>query len=491
MANKGKNTFSYGSMAIPRGESRYSIMRWGWRGLNRTDTIDSGSITDCSGVNINPPYVDVCADFKTVASYAYPLGIFGFDNFLIVIYLDGGSVKVDRRQGNSVITQVMCTASGNEADPRTVVQFNVAENTENIVASTINRKILIFPDKYSMDFKPTGGSLNLAYLGDSFPDIEYATVYGSRLFGVDSNLVYASEYNDYAGWNLDTADDVSDAHAWVSMSQSNVKADGNFTGIWTYDNHVVLFKKDFTQLVYNNKNPFRIVDLTSYGAENPHAIAEVGGVLYFASDDNVYAFTGGTPKAIGDDLGIASYRGVKLGGFKDKLYMSVGNTLYRYSEGTWSARSMAEEIDQFTSNDNGLYALINRTGDIVLVDSDAHEDDLITGSSTLSYGDWWFETDLMCAGRLDVRRAKKISMLCDIADGAGVSVYLLRDDEVFSPNTSVKVLESTGSGRCLLRGMLRGFGGYMHKLRICGRGRVRIHAAELLVSWGGDIYKND
>ena len=489
MANK-EYEFSYGSMSIPNSESRYSIIRWGWKGLNRTDTIDSGNITDCSNVDINPPYIDSCADFKPYAAYNILIGIFGFDNFLIVIYVDGGNVKVDYRKGDVVYTGVI----SNPADvkvPRSVVQFNVAENTENIVASSFNRKLLIFPDKYSMDFSPKNGNLNLSYLGNDYPDINYATVYGSRVFGVDNNLVYASYFNDYARWDLDTADDTSNANAWVSMSQSNVKADGEFTGICTYDNHVVLFKKDFTQLVYNNKNPFRIVDLTAYGAENCYAIAEAGGVLYFASSDNVYAFTGGTPKAIGDELDIKWYHGVCLGGYKDKLYMYADGKLYRYKSGVWSVRDTDKTIHQFATNDKGIYALCT-SGDIVQIDGDFIENSSgESGSGAPSYSSWWFETDIMCAGKLDIRRAKKLSMLCDIAPGAKVSVYLLRDNEIFSESTSVKVLESTGNGRKLLRGMIRGFGGYAHKLRICGTGKVRIYAAELLISWGGDIYKNN
>ena len=488
MANK-ENEFSYGSMSIPNGENRYSIIRWGWKGLNRTDTIDSGNITDCSNVDINPPYIDSCADFKLYATYDTPIGIFGFDNFLIVIYFDGNKVKVDYRKGGTVYTGVIDNPKSVKL-PRSVIQFNVAENTENIVASSFNRKLLIFPDKYSMDFSPKNGNLNLSYLGNDYPDINYATVYGSRVFGVDENLVYASYFNDYARWDLDTADDTSNANAWVSMSQSNVKADGAFTGICTYDNHVVLFKEDFTQLIYNNKNPFRIVDLTSHGAENCYAIAEAGGVLYFASSDNVYAFTGGTPKAIGDELDINWYHGVRLGAYKDKLYMYADDKLYRYKKGTWSVRDIEEGIDQFATNESGIYALY-AAGRIVQIDGDFIENsDEDNGNDISPYSSWWFETDLMCAGKLDIRRAKKLSMLCDVAPGAKVSVYLLRDNESFNDSTSVKVLESTGSGRKLLRGMIRGFGGYAHKLRICGTGKVRIYAAELLISWGGDIYKN-
>lgn len=480
MANK---EFSYGNMSVPTGESRYSILRWGWGGLNRTDLIDSGDITDCDGVNIHPPYVDAAAALEVVASYSEPIGIFGFDDFLLVIYRANGNIRADYRYPGVTYSGIIGDAKGTNADflQRTVVQFNVAENTENIVASTYNRKILIFPDRVSLDFMVTANGFTAASLGSTYPSIKYATVYGSRLFGVDDNLVYASSYNDYADWDLDTADETSDNNAWVSMSQSNTKADGVFTGIWTYDNHVVLFKKDFTQLVYNNKNPFRIVDVTAYGAENPYAITETEGTLYFASKDMVYAFTGGVPKAVGEELGSVNFTGACMGSWKDRTYVCAGNVLYRFCDGVWSQRTLDLPIKQFASNEKGLYGMTS-VG-IVLVDS------ADSGMEGGTYGDWWFETDFMAAGRLDIRRAKKLTVLCQIAEGASVEVYLLKDGEKFDASSTRKVLASKGHGWRTLCGLIRGMSADMHRVRFVGHGWVRIHALELQISWGGDLYK--
>ena len=493
MADK-RNEFVYLSSSLPSAESRYSILRWGWGGINRTDTIDSGQISDCSGVDIDPPKITASHKFTNYTHYAEPIGIFGFDDFLIVIYRDSGKIKVDWRRGNDTRTGVIGNAKNDLLDfrKRSVVQFNVAKNTENIVASTFERKLLIFPDCVSMDFRPSASN-TISSLGSTYPNLHMASVYGPRVYGVDSNLVYASSYNDYANWDLDTADDTSAAHAWVSMSQSNVKADGEFTGIYTYDNHVVLFKKDFMQLVYNNKNPFRIVDVGSYGADNQYAIAEANGVLYFASQDGVYAFGGGTPKLMSASLGLQDYTGAVLGGYKDSLYCQIGNTLYRLKNGTWSGYDVTSPVKQFAANDNGLYGMLSN-GDIVMIrpadDAEQDADSSDTSFNPDDYGDWWFETDLMFAGRLDVRRAKKITLLAEIWRGSTVSAYLLKDGEKFNSATSRRILYSGKSGLQEMRGMLRGFGAFCHRLRICGHGKAIIHAAELMISWGGDVYQN-
>ena len=492
---KRNDVFSYGSAAIPTGESKYSVIRWGWNGLNRTDQIDSGGITDCAGVVIDPPYVTPALVPHEFAGYSEPISVHGFDDRLFVVYRDGGKIKVDclDEEGNRY-TGVLGDALGTEEDfrPRSMVQFNVASNTENIVEAEYVRKLLIFPDRYSMDFDITA-DFETAYLGDAYPGLNLATVYGSRVFGVDENLVYASSHNDYADWDLDTAAGYSEANAWVSMSQSNVKADGEFTALATYDNHVLLFKKDYLQLVYNNKNPFRIVDVGSYGCDNPYAVTEMDGVLYFASPTAIYSFSGGTPKEIGKDLDLSSCRGAVLGSWDGTMYIYADDMLYSYSDGVWSSGgAVSSPIRQFASCDWGIAALCE-DGTIRFVDWLRDGSGGIPGSWPAEYGSsdggyWWFETDFMAVGKLDVRRVKKLSLLCDVDPGAFAAVYLLKDGEEFDPVTTPMIGKTTGDGRVLLRVLVRMMSAYMHRLRIVGRGKVKIHAAEIQISWGGDVY---
>lgn len=487
---KKSNDLSYLNAAIPTVETKYSAIRWGWNGLNRTDKIDTGQITDCSGVIIDPPYVIPAKSAHEFTGYAEPISIHGFDDNLLVVYRDGGKIKVDYVEPDGTkYTGVMGDAKGDDSDfePRTAVQFNRAEGTENIVSAQYVRKILIFPDQYSIDFT-VSGDFTPADLGDTYPTIKYATVYGSRVFGVDDNLVYASYHNDYARWDLDTADDFNEANAWVSMSQSNVRADGKFSAIATYDNHVVLFKRDFMQLVYNDNNPFRIVDVGAIGCDNPYAVTETERTLYFASPDAVYAFTGGYPKKISDDLGIKDFAGAVLGSYKDTTYLYAQDCLYTYKGGVWSALGSVDGgIRQFATVDHGLAALCEG-GNVVFVDWEPGAFDEGADSEPEYPASWWFETDFMALGKLDVRRVKKVSMLCDAAEGASAEVYLLKDGEKFDPGTSLLVGQTKGSGQVLLRVMTNQTSAYMHRLRIVGHGYVKIYAAEIKLSWGGDVY---
>lgn len=491
-----KTEFNYGNVSIPTAESKYSVIRWGWNGINRTDQIDTGQLTDASGVAVDPPYIDSLKDTHLFTEYDEPISIFGFDNNLLVIYHEDGNIKADMVEPDCTTYTGILHSDENMSvfEPRMAVQFNVASNTENIVAAEFVRKILIFPDKYSMDYD-VNSDFTPAFLTNQYPDLKYAAVYGSRVFGVDDNLVYASAYNDYADWELDTADDSNEGNAWVSMSQSNTKADGTFTAITTYDNHIVAFKKDFMQLVYNNKNPFRIVDVGSYGCDNPYAVAEMGGVLYFASGETVYAYGGGTPKDIGKNLDIDDYSGAVLGAFKNTLYMFACGQLYAYKNGVWSCLGVPADgnIRQFATLDYGICALFD-DGEIRFIDwSETALGDLIDPVWDAEYtGDWWFETDLMAAKKLDVRRVKKLSVLCDMAAGSSLDVYLLKAGERFAPQTSLlldsAVQPSGVSGMKLMRCLMRQTSSYMHRLRFVGSGRVRVFAAEIKLAWGGDLY---
>lgn len=519
MADK-KQEFVYGASSLPSGERKYNVIRWVWGGLNRDDDIDTGQLSDASGVIVDPPEMATARKFRGfVSDYVSAskdlIGIFGFDDRIMAVYRESGKIKVDRFKVYrinpdhtpmlDIYTFTLGDAAGTDADlvPRSMVQFNkviIPPGQEGNVASyTYERKILVFPDCWSIPYVDGGSTTAEKFNipGNPVPPIQYASVYLSRVFGVGTDSVYASHYDDYTNWTLDTAENVSSDNAWMSMSQSNTDAIGDFTAIWTYNSHVVLFKKGFMQLVYNNKNPFRIVDVGAYGCDNPYAVAEMGGVLYFASHDKLYAFGGGAPKDVGKTLGLDSFHGAVLGAFRDTLYMYVKGSLYAYRQGAWSnlgaveGQSSTHEIIQFATMDYGLCARLENE-EVILIDwSEAAMEDAFGDSIATEYDrDWWFETDLMALGSLDVRRIKKFSLWCEGKEGAEIHVYLLRDHEEFDADSTEEIgsLSFDADGAKILRVLTRQFSAHAHRLRFAGNGYVKLYAAEIKLAWGGDVY---
>ena len=554
MAKKDEE-FRYGESSIPTGEKKYSIIRWNWNGLNREDDIDTGQLSDASGIVADPPYIEPVKTAKRIMSLANgipihtsgtpltpvetatrhtgkPISLF-YDylnayGVLSLVWLDQDTNKITVSRYYYINKDYPGTltphgwydlidfelGAGGLSDltkPRTSVIFKAVDtSSDNIMLYTYDWKQLIYPDCYSLPIINSGSASAFNTQENPIPTPRMATVYNSRVFGVTINdLLTASVFNSYADYSLDTAVDISSAHAWASMAGSNTDADGRITAITAFDNHVVIFRKDFMQLVYNNKNPFRIVDVGEYGCDNNKAWTILNGVLYFASKDKIYAYKGGTPKEISAKIGIGDLAGAVLGSFKDAVWVQTKDTMYLYKPktGAWSDVQIAPfdnvygKVVQFATMDYGLAALVDRdsTGsspvyELYMMDWDTDLMDLDDNAApdweSEYAGEWWFETDLMALGRLDVRRVKKFSMLCEGSEGAEVAVWLMKDGEPFDEDTSVKIGEMTfdDDGYHLMRILTRQFSATMHKLRFAGSGYVKIHAAELKISWGGDIY---
>ena len=568
---KKKNELLYLQLPLPSGKKYYKMIKREWSGLNKRQTIDTGELSKESNIStLEAPYLTPSPKWKGKFStvYEHPISLFGFSDFLILIYRKNGAVKVDyiSKNGN-IYTGVIKESGATEDDDyqRSVVQFNVYKTVNDALSSGYDKKLLIFPDKMSMDFEisknftllpmeaevksyyRTDGILQSEYYGyeveegaddpviyppsddadrnyyykntahfddasqneliwrygeyekddgsvvykwlvsvpPAVPDLKYAAVHQSRVFGVDDTRVYASGFNNYANWNLDTAGEYNESNAWCSPTQSNTKAGGDFTGITVFQNHVICFKRDFMHEIYNTKNPFRIQDIFSEGAIDQRTIQDVDGQLIFVSGDNVKIYTGSNPRIISASLGIDNY-----------IYAVSGNdgrNYYLYCEDNdgegrifvydthcleWSEQTAQSKVIGFAHNKNGMYALCG--------------DGYIYQIDTKDYNhEWSFETDLITNKTVDIKHIKKIQMLAHFGkydnDTAKMKVYILYDDEVFS-NESHLVYDASGTGQKAIRVKPRKTASYGFKLHIEGKGYVRLYEIELFIETGGDLY---
>lgn len=314
------------------------------------------------------------------------------------------------------------------------------------------------------------------------PNIKYATVHLSRLFGVDDARVYASGYNDYTNWNLDSIGDYNESNAWCSPAQSNTKAGGSFTGVTNYQGHLVCFKRDFMHEIYNTSNPFRLQDVYAEGAIDHRSIQDVDGKLIFVSDDDVKIYTGSNPRIIGYNLNIRKYKTAVSGtdGRCYYLYCEDENSdkhLFVYDTYIehWSERNIEQTVLGFGNIGSGLYMLCE-DGVIYKIDTDDYR------------LNWSFETDLITNETVDIKHLKKLQMFADIGADAWVKVYALYDDEVFTENAHL-LYDSTGrTGQRAIRVKPRMTANYGVKLHFEGYGYVKLYELELLIENGGGLY---
>ncbi len=320
------------------------------------------------------------------------------------------------------------------------------------------------------------------------PSLKYAAVHLSRVFGVDDTRVYASGFNDYCNWTLDTVQSYNEANAWVSASQASSKADGIFTGIVVYDGRVVCFKRDYMQEIYNTKNPFRINEIFAEGAIDFRSIQEVDGRLMFVSDDNVKLYTGSNPRILSYSLNIDGYR-YAAAGTDGRCYIlyceDISGNKYMFTYDTiaeqWSRQEAARRIAAFAHNTQGMYYL-NEDGEIYKTDTGdyAHK--------------WSFETDITTRQdsneiSANIKHIKKLQMLAEVSDGAEFKVYLLYDEEEFDKDKSHLVYSSGGKrGRLPVRVKPRQTAHWGVRLYVEGYGFVKLCGMELWYEPGGDLY---
>lgn len=514
-----KNELTYLQSPLPEGRKYYKSTKVSFSGLNKRHTLDTGvlsyekNISTVEAPCLTPSPRPRVLDFHNEETRLSIWQIFGFDDFLVVLYQIGsGNILIDYVDDEGVFATGDLGTS--EKVARSVVQFNVYDTPTDILGGEYVKKLLIFPDKKSVDLHvernhKTPTSLTLASLETDtlkLPNIKYATVHLSRVFGVDDDRVYASGFNDYANWNLDTADEYNESNAWCSPAQSNVKADSNFTGITTYQNHVVCFKRNYMHELYNTKNPFRIQDLYQIGTIDHRTIQEVNGRLIFVSDNNVMMYTGSSPQIIGYNLNRDKY-------LSGKMYSTVSGTdgrnyylftlavsddspfqflVYDTLIGEWSERSISFPA----SNADDTYAewgkitsfAHNRTG--MYMSADTTEGFKIYKLDTTDYSGhkWAFETDLMTNQTVDTKHIKKLQMLGDF-DNCNLDVYILYDDEVFNAETSHKVYSRTKlSGKKPIRVKPRNTAHYGFKLHFEGVGYAKLYELEIFAQQGGDLY---
>ena len=494
MAKKKENQLTYLQSPLPEGQKYYKSTKLSFSGLNKRHTLDTGVLSYEKNIStVEAPCLTPTPRPKQIKQDLSSdiLDIFGFDDFLVVLSkLSTTHLCIDFIDDKGTFASGILSET-DLTSHRSIVQFNVYNKNDegriDVLTGTYTKKLLIFPDKKSLDFNVERNYTTPTELTPAIfeiaPTLKYATVHLSRVFGVDDDRVYASGFNDYANWNLDTADEYNESNAWCSPAQSNVKADSKFTGITTYNNYVVCFKRNFMHEIYNTKNPFRIQDIYAEGTIDNRTIQDVDGRLIFVSDDNVKIYTGSNPKIISYNLNIPKYETAVSGqdGRNYYLYTKNGTEshffVYDTMIGEWSERDAEEygEIKGFANNSQGVYMATSKN---------------IYKLNTSNYAGqrWAFETDLMTNQTVDIKHIKKLQMLGDFTD-CDVDVYILYDDEVFNAETSHKVYSRTAlSGKKPIRVKPRNTAHYGFKLHFEGVGYAKLYELEIFAQQGGDLY---
>lgn len=454
---------------IPSAESASVSMRTGFGGLNQTGQIDTGEITDGSGfTSAHLPEIRSIRTPKHVRAFTFEvISTAAIADILLVVAYDGENTNLYYIRDNAMYFGKL--SSGRDDRPRSIVQFNVYDSPTAVTGS-FRKKILVFPDKKTMDYDVTANFVLADMIDSGIPDIDYATVYNARLFGVKDGKIYASAFNSYVNWNLDTAEDYNEGNAWMSETQSNPKAQNTFVALTVYDGHPIGFKPDYMQTVYNTKNPFRIVDIGEFGCVSNKAHCQCGGALFFVSKDGVYRYGGGYPAKISDKLNIADYSTAELAAHKDEVYLNISGDIYTYSviTGAWARGETLSGMGNMVATTDGVYIFGN---DIIvkLREGEAYYD------MRLELGDIAMQTT-------DNKRPKEIAVLYKLIGDGSLGVVVSDGERDVGRNTHKE-------GTRAVRLHTRGLAGDIHSIEINTTGEATLCYLQYIFTKGGNTYE--
>lgn len=482
MANRDQYEYLNAFTAYQVGNS-YVFRKRTFGGMLGIQFPDSDQCQKAENIDLSklPYYISAHDKPKSVRSgYASPISIHAFDGFYIVVYKRSTKVYLDYVTPSATYTAELGNASTGEEPIRSIVQFNLYDDPYDPAGGEFVKKLIIYPDKKTMDYE-IKANFTVADLDVDInytPDLKYATVFQSRVFGVDNDRIYASAYNDYSNWDLDTADEQLAQNAWMTTAQSNSKAGSDFVGVTVYDDTVIAFKKGFMHEVTNNKNPFRLIDVYHEGALDSRAIQEVDGRLLFASTNGVMQYTGGKPSCVsgGMELDFRGEKGISGAyGGNYYVYHEKSGKLYVFNVNTeqWGTLAIDSPPVCFSSDPDHLYMLAEN-GSVYLINSD----DKANSSFNVVLSPTAY-------GNLQNKMMEKITVLADIPIGASLHVTLRRSN---GESFNLLAYGSSENGEKLLAAMVNQSSGFHHTLEFDAEGDVKIKFIEVRYKYADEVY---
>ncbi|MZQ97213.1 MAG: hypothetical protein GT601_06025 [Acidaminobacter sp.] len=405
-------------------------------GLNMTDTVKNNQFTDMQNLSSDRfPFIHPRKPRTLVSTLTSATAL--FSDGLKLATVEGTSFKYDGVVKGTVT-----------AGPKSMVEFN--------------KYIVIFPDKKAYD------TVNGTFASFTAPDIDYVTVHMNRIFGVKGQNVYASKLGDHTTW-----DDFSDLDGTVNDSwAADIAGNGDIKGITAYQNHVVFQTETSMHELYGYKPAnFQIQETVRQGVLS-NAYCELNNTLYFASPRGIFAFSGGLPRLITQDLEIPFVACV-LGTDNKKLFASVyDGTNYHLivfdPETGLIHKEDSLNVIQFAYLNGYLYALC--------ADGKLYK----FGSGTESIS-WNFVTPFYYDGdAFHDKLVTHIELHAELSTGSSIQVYI---DYTGSEFKSIKTYNSTTDRVVKIPVRVRG---NKYRLKVTGTGNVLVRAIKRL-SIGGRL----
>lgn len=338
------------------------------------------------------------------------------------------SNRLPRTQHTTVTTPNAIYSANNKlcwVDGTSFYYDGVSKGTVTSGAKSIvdfNGKILIFPDKKYYDYGTnTFGTLGTGTYpaAGAVPDMDYICIHSNRVFGCKGSDIYASKLGDCTNWTT-FAGENTDSYA------TDVASEGNFTGIASYANHVVFFKKDCIHELYGDvPYQFTVKEVAKKGCIDGKSVVEVNGLLYFLARDGINLYGGGLPRLVSHELNdtfTTASAGTDGNTYYVCLYNGTSYNVYAYDtyHGVWHKEDTLRVVE-FTLLDGYVYALTSETTSKIMK--------LNYGTETVT---GYAETEIFDESELNKKYYSKLKVKVELGTSASIDIYVKTDNGAYS-----------------------------------------------------------
>lgn len=317
------------------------------------------------------------------------------------------------------------------------------------------------------------------------PDMDFVCQCGNRLWGCRYgpgedgrilNEIYASALGDFKNFRqfLGLSTD-----SWTA----SVGSDGPWTGAVSYLGRPCFFKEDrihpVTISAYGahqlDEIPCRGVQKGSHGS-----LCLVGESLYYKARDQVCVWQGGFPQSVGEALGEQRFGSAVGGSVDGRYYLSL-----RGADGAWRLLCYDTALGLWTKED-ALHALAFAAleGELYAIDADSGALLALKGTAGEREGafDWLAETGPLHLRTPDRQSLSRFNLTLSLGEGAEARLWLRYDEEAAWRDGGEIRLSRPGTVTLPVRPRRCDH----VRLRLTGRGDMRLHALTYLLEPGSD-----
>lgn len=283
--------------------------------------------------------------------------------------------------------------------------------------------------------------------------LDYGVVYNNRVIGVHKNQIRASALGDFTNF-WEYADEAGNPSATGAYA-TDVGSAGDFTGICTYNNVLLLFKKDIVYEMYGSM-PYTITELCTTGCIDNDSICSIDGVLYWASPKGIVRYSGGVPTVISTQIDIKTDGIAKAGTDGRKYYVYDGYKTFVYD--TYYQMWHIED-------DTNVKMRYNHINDLYMV----CDDGIYKANSGSENVEWEFTTKDYTFSSKERKNLSKLWIRANMARNSRLEIYVRQNGGEWT-RSAVKTAENDEMFDFKLR--VKKCDSYTLKFK--GRGDVRI-----------------